>query len=97
MTKRITMATIKSFIKKNADNLYLKKVNSFDGMVDGISEAGAHDFSQVELNPNTHKNQLGINGAWFTPSGNLLTAYDDGTFKGFDVYNCCGNFIIAIK
>jgi hypothetical protein len=97
MTKRITLATIKSFIKKNSDNLYLKKINAFDGMCDGISDRGAHGFTQVAVNPEGNKNRLGIEGAWFTSSGNLFTEFDDGVFKGYDVYNCCGNFVIATK
>jgi hypothetical protein len=97
MTKRITMATIKSFIKKNSEELFLKKINSYDGMCDGVNERAAHGFTQVEFNHQSHANQLGIPGAWFTPGGNLLTEYNDGVFKGFDVYNCCGHFIIAVK
>ncbi len=94
---RTTLATIKSFIKKNADNLYIKKLNSFDGMCDGISDRSAHPFTQVAVNPELADRRLGIAGAWFTPGGNLFTPYDDGVFKGFDVYNCCGNFVIATK
>ena len=97
MTKKITMATVKSFIKKNADGLFLKKINSYDGMCDGVNDRSAHSFMKVTLNSHSHANQLGIEGAWFTPGGNLLTEYNDGVFKGFDVYNCCGHFIIATK
>ena len=60
---KITMATVKSFIKKNAQELYLKKINSYDSMCDGINERDAHGFTQVALNPQTHKNKLGIDGA----------------------------------
>lgn len=97
MTKRITMATVKSFIKKNSDKLFLKKINSYDGTIDGINDRASHGFTRVVYNPNSHSNQLGIEGAWFTPGRNLLTVYDDGTYKGYDVCNCCGHFIIAIK
>ena len=94
---KITMATVKSFIRKNTDNLYLKKINSYDSMCDGVNERAAHGFTQVALNPQAHANKLGIDGAWCTPGGNLLTEYNDGIFKGFDVYNCCGHFVIAVK
>lgn len=97
MTKRITIATIKSFIKKNANNLHLKKKHSFDGMTDGTSFETAHPFKRVTIDPIAHKNTLGIDGAWFTSSGNLFTAYDDGVYKGYEVYNCCGHFFIATK
>ncbi len=95
MTKRITKSTIKSFIKKNADNLYIQKKSSYDGMCDGWSDRAAHPFQRASIG--THSNQLGIEGAWFTTTGNIFHEYNDGVYIGYNVYNCCGEFNIAIK
>lgn len=35
--KKATMATIKSFVKKNRENLLINVKSSFDGMIDGLS------------------------------------------------------------
>lgn len=42
-------------------------------------------------------NSLGIRGAWFVFQGrDYFTAYDDGTFAGYEISNCCGSFILAV-
>ncbi len=97
MTKRITKATIKAFIKKNANQLYLQKKSSYDGMCDGWSDRAAHPFQRVSVGSGTHDKQLGIDGVWFTTTGNLFQEYNDGVYVGYNVYNCCGEFNIAIK
>lgn len=35
-TQKITLATLKSFAKRNAENLFTKEESCFDGMVDGV-------------------------------------------------------------
>jgi hypothetical protein len=94
---KITLATVKSFIKKNSTNLYLMRHHKFDGSYDGIRFDPNPAFEQVNYNPVSDAHRLGIDGAWFTFGGNHFTPYDDGVYTGFDVYNCCGNFVIAIK
>lgn len=96
--KRITMATIKSFIKKNHGNLFLNIKSSFNGMVDGCDYHKGSQFEAVEHTESFSNNKLGVQGAWFVrDGGDLLRAYEDEQFIGFDVYNCCGSFIIAVK
>lgn len=41
--KKITRATIKSFVKKNKDQLYISNKSDFDGMVDGVTECHNQD------------------------------------------------------
>ena len=95
--KKITKATLKSFVKKNAGSLYIKKKRSFDGVVDGciIIREG---FSPVVSTQNNREHTLEITGAWLVNgSRDYFNAYQDDNFVGIEVYNCCGNFIIAIK
>ena len=41
---------------------------------------------------------LGIKGAWFVGgSRNWFTAFDNGQYRGYEVSNCCGTFILAVK
>lgn len=103
--KRITLATIKSFVRKNREGLYINVKESFDGMIDGCKSL--HDgFVKAESIKTDGKPfyiermqeaTLGIEGAWFVgDSRDRFTEYEDSTYKGYRVYNCCGNFILAV-
>lgn len=105
-TTKITKATVKSFVKKNFDNLYINVTSSFDGMIDGCRSQ--HDgftkvkssvklftvFSSNDCNEHT----LGIAGAWFVgQSRDYFRPYNENGFTGIEVYNCCGKFVLAVK
>ena len=94
-----TMTTIKSFIRKNPA-LYIKNLSNFDGMVDCVMPCDNQGFRAVTA-PDAgynHENKLGIQGAWFVlGGGDRIYDYSDGDFIGYEVYNCCGHFILAIK
>jgi len=95
--KKITLTTIKSFIKKNKDQLFIEKKNEFDGMVDGImpTEGG---FKKAFESKTYSEYNLGLAGAWFVRnSRDYFTPFEDDQFKGFKVSNCCGSFILAVK
>lgn len=92
------MTTVKSFVKKNHGNMFIKVRSSFDGMTDGCEYASNPQFEPVEHQERMINNTLGINGAWFVRGGgDLVRPYEDDEFVGFDIYNCCGSFFIAIK
>lgn len=98
-SKKITLATIKSFIRKNLGqgNLYIKGTARFDGMVDMVTEVENPGFFPAERTENWVENSLGVAGAWFVGgSRNSFQAYDDGLFTGYRVYNCCATFILAV-
>jgi len=99
-SKRITKATLKAFIRKNAKNLYIRQESSFDGMTDGTEYHKGAQFNQVDektINM-SNENTLGIKGVWLVgSSNNYFSAYEKDGFTGIHVYNCCGTFTVAIK
>jgi hypothetical protein len=95
--KKITLATVKSFIKKNRKSLMINVKSSFDGMVDGLAyyNNGFREATEEKVN---NVNTFGIDGAWFVGfSRDYFRPYNDGTFEGIEVYNSCGKFILATK
>jgi len=97
--KKTTLATVKSFIKREAKNgnLYIKVNSSFDGMVDCVMPV-EDSFRKVETLNLEEKNSLGIRGAWFVGhSSDSFDDFSDDNFIGYRVYNCCGTFFIAMK
>lgn len=97
MTKKITLATLKSFVNKNKSNLLLKVSSSFSGMTDCI-ESIEDNFSPASEDTRNYKNTLGMNGVWLVgDSRDYFTDYEDDNYKGIKCSNCCGCFILAIK
>ena len=99
MSKKITKATFKSFIRKNAGELYIKNLSSFDGMTDCVERIEGAQFRPVNVSEiNCPSNTCGIAGVWLVGgSRNSFTLYDDGEYQGIECYNCCGNFIVGVK
>lgn len=93
---KITRATFKSFIKKNINDLYINNKSSFDGTVDCVMPInnGWRKATQIKEDNYT----LGINGIWLVGHGDdYFVDYQNDIYKGYEVYNCCGSFILAIK
>lgn len=100
MTKKITLATVKSFVKKNLNNLYIRNDSDFDGMQDCVVSCSDSSFRKVQVDSDNfyNKSTLGIKGAWFVGSSrDYLDAYENDEFTGIEVYNSCGSFVLAIK
>jgi hypothetical protein len=100
-TKKITLATVKSFIKNNRKALYINVKSSFDGMTDGIERRNEGFVpATTDTDPHTQEHSLGIKGAWFVGSSrDYFTAYDSigGDMTGIEVSNSCGSFVLAVK
>lgn len=95
---KITRATLKSFVRKNAGKMFIKVESRFDGTQDGVRNTENQEFSECVPAKICYDNNLGIQGVWLVPSSNnSYTAFDDGKFAGIYVYNCCGSFTIAVK
>lgn len=94
---KITLATLKKFIRENKSNLLLKRKSEFSGMTDGL-EFIKEEFSPVTFTNSNLENTLGIEGVWVVGgSRNYFTPFVSETHIGIDVYNCCGNFILTVK
>lgn len=100
-TKRCTLATLKSFIKKNRENLLIRSISDFDPSVDGVRECKDHHIFFPVLPPENTELQsydLGICGAWFVGcSRDRISPFNEKGYVGYHIYNCCGSFDLAIR
>ena len=99
---KITLTTIKMFIKKNKENLYIRNKQSFDSMIDGSARCNDQSFRPVkkddEFAEQEKAHTLGVRGAWFVlGSRDYFTVYEDSLYTGYEISNCCDIFILAIK
>lgn len=97
--KKTTLATIKSFIEKNKDELYIDLVSEFDANLDMIARNEQHSFRKTEKSEDKLINYTqGIRGAWFVGNGrDYFSDFENDLFKGYEVFNSCGIFRLAIK
>lgn len=97
---KITLATFKKFISTNANNLLIKNINNFDGMIDGLStnqqpSFNVPDRSEWALHSST--NTLDIRQLWLVgQSRDFFTSYEDELYTGIEWSNCCGNGVVAV-
>jgi hypothetical protein len=91
-----TLATLKSFIAKNRANLFIKQKSCFDGMCDGVVYDENASFKPARPSASHMKNTLSIDGAWVV-GRDLISMYEANGFKGYDVYNCTGSFVLAVR
>lgn len=98
MTKKITMATMKSFIRKNTGKgLFLNVKSSFDGMQD-CCESRNYGFLRAMREENHISNTLGMHGMWLVGgSRDYFNKYEDSRFIGIEYSNSCGRGIVAIE
>jgi len=97
MTSKITLATFKSFIKKNQDKLLIKVSSNFDGMVDGIVCSNDKSFTNIKKSDfGDARYDLGICGVWLVGSGrDYFSKLELDGLEGIEVSNCCGSFTLA--
>lgn len=96
-TKKITLSTVKSFVKKHSE-IYINSKSDFNGMIDGIEYNKNSRFELAKRSDHLEEYTLGIVGAWFVRRSNdRFNEYEDSQFKGISVYNSCGSFIIAVR
>ena len=95
--KKITKATFKSFVKKNANALFIKNKSHFDGMQDCVVSTKNSAFVKATTTDTFNDATLGISGIWLVGSSrDHFSAYsDDDGYQGFEVYNCVGCFVVA--
>jgi hypothetical protein len=95
---KITKATVKSFIKKNTGNLYVRNDSQFDGMTDCVEFNRNAQFRPASSTTRFVENTLGVDGVYVVGgSRNSFRPYEDSEYTGIEYYNCCGGGVIAIK
>ena len=97
--KKVTMATVKSFIKKNRAKLLIKISSRFDGMTDGLEwNKDAQFVPVVETGRVDCQYSLGLSGVWIVGgSRNWVEAINVPGYVGYSVSNCCGKWTVAVK
>ncbi|GAG76104.1 unnamed protein product [marine sediment metagenome] len=94
---KITLTTIKSFIRRHPNVLHIKNLSYFDGMVDCVMSVDGAKFRPVKPAETNLDHNLGVAGAWFVKrSRDYFKPYKDDDFQGFEIFNSCGSFILAI-
>ena len=97
MKTRITKSTVKSFIKKNADNLFIDVIYCIT-VNHSVKRYYNDGFKKTTFDSDNAKNTLGIEGAWFVgQSRDYFECYEDSTYSGIRVFNSCGTFVLATK
>ena len=97
VSKKVTLATFKSFVRHNLLDLQVNVKREFDGMTDGCESRHA-GFVPAEAAERIWTNNLGISGIWLVGGSRdrFRTYYQDG-YTGIEVYNSCGHFIVAVR
>lgn len=105
MPKKITLTTVKSFVRKNREQLQIMKLSQFDGMIDAVSNCENPAFHPASAPDTTNKAfkslgrdpYMGMAGAWFVyGSRDHFRDYNENGMVGIEVSNCCGRFVLAI-
>lgn len=97
--KKITLSTVKSFVRKNSDSLLINIDSHFDGMQDCVASVNSgFKTAQKDERIWNLSNTLGISGAWFVGSSrDYFTPFENENMVGIAVSNCCGSFTLAIN
>ena len=88
-SKKITLATLKSFIK-NSNELYVEQKSNFNGMIDCVES-----FSIAKMIPVSKEKAIGHDGVWCVGgSRNYFKFEENDKYFGIEVSNCCGHAIL---
>lgn len=97
MRKKITLATVKSFLKKNAGHLHIKVTSQFDSNIDSVVNLDKATFEPAKPDTKHVGSTLGFKNCWFVGSSrDYFKPYNDGRMQGYEVSNCTGSFVVAI-
>lgn len=99
---KATIATVKSFIRKNEGVAYINEKSRFDGMTDSV-ETRSHGFIPLRKSTNgaflvKDCPSLGYYGVWLVGGGrDSVKPYEDDAMTGYQVTNSCGRWIVATR
>lgn len=100
-SKKVTMATVKSMIKRGLenDNLYIRIESDFDGMTDCVEHIDGATFRKAEKTTVHVEHTHGVKGLWCVGSSRD-SFYDmewtSGKLSKVTVYNCCGSATLKV-
>lgn len=79
--------------------MYIKSTFEFDGMIDGCNYYSNAQFKEITFSDDLNKEHtFNINDIWLVGNGNdYFEAFENETFTGIKVINCCGCFTVAIR
>lgn len=103
MSTKITLATIKSFLRKNEGSLFVSYDGYFDGMTDCYQPSLDKSIKPLEGSfDKDNKSTLGFPALWFVGGSRDKFApkeieFNGVKYTGFEVYNCCASFTILVK
>lgn len=98
MNIKKTLSSLKAFIRKNKNNLYIKQTSDFNGMIDGVEICENATFVKVqpeEIDFNS-KYTLGINGLWLVGNSRDSITFNEES-NTYRVYNSCGSCELLAK
>lgn len=94
---KITKATFKAFLRKNAGKVLIRVDGAFDGMTDCRQETGQKEFVPIQNAVYPHEENLGYAGVWLVGgSRNSFSHYEKDGLVGIEVWNCCRDFVVAV-
>ena len=97
LAKKITLATLKSFARRNNSHLYVKDIRSFSGMTDAIEEVD-DEFKETTITDDRSFFKTGIVGLYTVgQSRDYFNIYEDENYEGIKLVNCCNTTILAKK
>lgn len=92
--KKATIATVKSFVKKNYGDIYSKSTYDHN---DNNGHYDDKKFIHNSYSDNHPEYKIGLSNVWIVSDKNFVQPYDDAEYAGYRVSNCCRTFIVAIK
>lgn len=94
--KKITRATVKSFIRRHRDHLFVMSISSFDGQEDARMAFDKPEFLSVEVWDVNNQRTLGVEGVYFRENTSFK-AYSGHGFEGFEVSHSGADFVLAVR
>ena len=97
-TKKITLASLKSFAKRNEDKLFFKEKSGFSSMSDMVEQNSNPEWHKSKVSLDKVYYRTGIDGIYTVGSSrDYFEIYQDDDYYGIEVYNSCGSSILAIR
>lgn len=95
--EKITRTTVKAFIRRHRDHLYIRvdsRIDSYDDCKRAISGAS---FKVATVSNLADETTLGVEGAWFLGRGDLFESFKRDGYEGFEVFNSLCSFVLAVR